>query len=602
MKHRWKGKTVIRAVLLTAVLLISFSLTAEADNTKVRPGEEITISVRVSANPDNAVSALLKLEYDHNTLELVSSDLIQKDTGTLLNLNGIAPGEAGRIVFRVNTEAAQGRYLVAVTVLEAETLEEVKVSTLQMETPVLIVGKARKKDEDSFYTDGRIKQKVEKNEEGNVQKITVYNRYGAVTRIDETEAWDENGNIIRANSSCPKEDGTYTRRICTYTYDAWGNRTGDQFMNEDGTPGQSASYEYDELDNRTKTVSYNEKGETDSILTDYGYDPAGRVISYTRLKPDGQVKEYVKNTWQDEILVERTDTDVQGMVTDRITYDPVYGDTLTSYDTSDDGIQYFSRYTYYEDSYEEDRSNFTAGYRSVLNYQPGGILTKETRYSRVDSEAEWTEQSTLFYSVNESGNKVSAEYCADGRKYETVYDANGRMTTAVSYRADGTFAYGRSCEYDSEGNEIRSNSLTESGRIESYTLYQYNEQRIRSKILHYKNDGTFIYGYSYEYDSEGRTIRSNRLGADDGIESYVLTEYNADGRMVRESSFDGSGTLKSYTEYEYDETGECSHYIQYRENSSKSYEVFYRIVDGDRQKRSISYNPDGTVRKEYDWE
>ena len=622
-----RKRIVFLAMVLTLVLVVSFGFAVE-NAAKARQGEEITIPVTVASNSEEAVAALLKLDYDHESLELIPSDFARNDTILLLDLNGIQPGEAGRVSFRINEKAKRGGQAVRFFVDSARDLDEKDVLGPEIGTVTVIVAKAKQQPEDKYYANGNIKQKVELNSVGNVQRILYYNRYGSVTRIEESEAWDRDGNILRKTDSYP--NGTSTEQITySYTYDEWGNTLSSEITSkEDGSLRWRSDDEYDEYDHLTRTTSYNENGEIDSITVDFVYDGDNHIIQSRQLKPDGQTKSYTANVWKNDILVESYTSDANGNIISRYVYDPVIGDTLYYEDTYEDGERNTNQRTYYEDSYEEDWRSYGSGSRTVTLYGMDGKPIKKVSYKAKPNTDNWIEDGYTTYSKNEAGNTVEETHKADGSRRTIERDENGNSIRSVSYQADGSFDYGYTYEYNSKGQQIRRNRLNVDGTVETYYYSEYDSNGKLSKDMAYKGDNSFYYGYSYEYNSKGQRIRENYLNedgtfrsyeifeydekgnrilvtdydADGTMKSYILTEYNADGNETRRTQYDASGAVSGTTEYEYDENGTKTYEVSYRKDRTKSYEYYYRTLeDGTRQSKSIWYNTDGTVREENDW-
>ena len=628
MISRMRKLTFFLAILLAAVLAVSSGFAAET-GAEVHPGEEVTVPVIVKSNPDQAVAAVLKVEYDHETLDLIPSDFARNDTILLLDMNGIQAGEAGKVSFRVNANAEQGEQTVRFFVTSARDLDEKAVSGPDVKAASLSIAKAKDKPGDEYFSNGKIKKKVEFDAAGNVQRVLSYNRYGIVKRITESEAWDRDGNILRETYYFPN-DSAGEKNITSYTYDERGNvLTSETVRKSDGTLVDKNDYTYDESDRLQKAVLYNEAGEIENYTVDYVYDANDNIISSRLLKPDGQTDSYIQNVWKNGVKVESYTTDPNGKIISRNTYDPVYGDILSNAGSYDNGERYTSQYTYYEDNYETDWRNYGSGYRHVTLYSADGNRIKVTIYKAKKNTDEWKEDSYTLYSTNEAGHTISEEHSANGSVRVAEQDGTGNLITSVMYKSDGSFDYAYTYEYDSMGQQIRGNRLYEDGSLESYSLYEYDSSGKKSKNMTYKGNGSFWYGYSYEYDGEGQTVRENSLNADGTVESCKLFQYNEKGKKIQVAEYDGDGKLKSYEqteydqdgkeirttkydadgvyagsyEYEYDEYGDRTHYVSYGKDKMKSYEYYYRTLeDGTRQSRSVWYNADGTVREEKDWE
>ena len=625
---RMRKKAIFTVLVLMAALVASFGF-AEEYRAKARPGETVTVPVVVQANPEQAVAALLKLEYDHDVLELVPSDFVQADTILLADLDGIRPGEAGQVSFVLNPEAEKGVLDVRFSTVSARNLDEKAVSGPETGTAAVIVAKAKKPPENQYYSNGAIKKEVVLNSVGNPQQIRYFNRFGGVTRTEESEAWDADGNILRETDYYPYDKST-VHYTYSYTYDVWGNTLSSELTyKEDGTLRSKTENEYDEYDRRIRSADYDEKGEMTGFTVyeygegkhtakityfnakgeitgfrvDYLYDENDHLISYRSLKADGQTASFTENTWTGDIQVESRTTDPDGNVISQNVRDPVFGDTLISIYTDDDGHRNASFYTYYEDTYETDSRYYGMGYRYVTLYAADERRIKEVSYSAERDSDSWTEDRVTVYSTDESGNTVSETRGADGSMHVSVENGNGDTIRDTAYKEDGSFSYCYTYEYNSKGQRIRSNRLNEEGTVESYEITEYNSKGEKSKSITWKGDGSFFYGSSYEYDGKGQRIRENSLNEDGTINSFTLSEYDASGNAIRRTRYRADGTVSGFDEYEYDESGYRTHYVSYKGDGTKSYEYFYRTLeDGTYQSKSIWYNSDGSVREDNDWE
>lgn len=594
---------VFPAVLLAAVLAASSGFAADTA-TKAKPGEEFTVPVTVNSNPDQAVAAVLKVEYDHEVLELIPSDFVQNDTILLLDLNGIQPGEAGQISFRVQAEAKQGGQKVRFSAASARDWDEKDVSGPVIDGADVIVAKGKELPGDEYYANGIVKQKVEVDGVGNIQKVLYYNRFGEVTRIEEVEAWDREGNILQKTIYYPNKE-TSEHDTYSYTYDKWGNTLSEEVTRkEDGVYQRRYDYEYDEYDRRTKTTFYNEKGEIESYTADYIYDGDNHIIGSRQLQPDGQTSSYTRNIWKDGVRVESYKTDPNGNISSRDTYDPVFGDALFSETFNEKGERGTTQHIYYENSYETDWRRYGTGFRTVTLYSADERKIRTTSYRAKPDSDEWIEEYYTIYSTNEAGNTVAEQRNVDGSRSITERDSSGNSLKSTAYNENGSFYYAYTYEYDGSGQKIRSNRLNEDGTLESYTLYEYNSIGKESRTMSYESDGSFWYGYSYEYDEKGKTIRENKLEEDGTIKSYKLNEYDEKGNKTRSVEYGGSGTMRLIALTEYDEDGNRIRVTKYDAEGAYAGSTEYEYDKDGNRTRETRYNADtscaGSTEYEYD--
>ena len=455
-----------------------------------------------------------------------------------------------------------------------------------------------------YYPNGKLKAEYIYNDEGNLSRANYYNRYGYMTSYEITQKWDQSGNVLQNEEHYPNNTGQYAVYYNTMAYDANGNCIRSSYTYADGTPGETyTETQYDNEGRRISRTDYNADGSIKGYAVDYVYDQDKHLLGYTSLDADRNVQWVYNAVWSNGTRIEYTDTDPQGKVTSHRVYDPDYGDVISSYYTGDDGREYTDEYVYHDNYYEDTWSDLSEGSRYITWYNPDGTANRE-EYSRQNkATGEWVLESSTEYSVNAAGNKVENRTYQDGGRYYIERDGNGNAIVSKSYAADGTFEYCYVTQYNDQGQEIRSERQDANGALESYTVYEYDSNGNRSKTVYYNADGSFNFGYSYEYDANGNVIRENRLEENGQIKSFSIKTYNSDGLRIREDNYTADGQLETYELYEYDGDRNYSHTVTYRADGTKSWETYYRVLDdGTRQSKHYSYNLDGSIYKEYDWE
>ena len=369
-----------------------------------------------------------------------------------------------------------------------------------------------------YYANGKIKIEYLYNSEGLISRINYYNRYGIVTSYEIPEKWDQNGNVLQDTDYRPFDTGKYSRYQDFYTYDERGNQLSLFYTYADGSNGYTTLTQYDENDHVVSGTQKDPDGKIIGTSGQYQYEN-DKITGYTSYDANGQLKETVRSVYQDGVLIESTSYDPSGRIINKYTYDPIYGDNLTS-EYESDGYKYEEITTYSEAYYETDWRSLSSGYRQVTRYTPEGREIKRENYRRETAKAEWTYESTTEYSTSSSGNVVEQTTYADGSKHYDEKDQNGNSILSKTINADGTFNYAYAYEYDSKGRILRTNRLKENGEIETYTLYEYNSAGLESKSICYHADGSFYYGSTSEYNGAGQKIRENSLEADGSVKSY----------------------------------------------------------------------------------
>ena len=456
-----------------------------------------------------------------------------------------------------------------------------------------------------YYPNGKLKKEYIYNDEGNLSRVNYYNRYGYMTSYEISLEWDQSGNVLRNEEHYPNNTGKYAVYYNTMVYDGNGNCIRSSYTYADGTPAETyTENQYDNEGRRIARTDYNTDGSIKGYAVDYVYDQDKHLLGYTSLDADRNVQWVYKAVWNNGIRIEYTDTDTQGKVTSHSVYDPDYGDIISSYYIDDyDGREYTNEYVYHDNYYESTWTDTSYGSRYTTWYNPDGTATREEYFRQNKSTGEWVHESLTEYSVSAAGNKVENRTDQDGSRYYIERDGNGNAIVSRNYAADGTYEYGYVMQYNDQGQEIRSERYDANGTLEYYTVYEYDSNGNQSKTVFYHADGSFDFGYSYEYDANGNVIRDNRLDENGGIRSYTIKTYNSDGLCIREDNYSADDQLETYELYEYDGNRDYSHTVTYRADGTKSWETYYRVLDdGTRQRKSYSYNSDGSLYKEYDWE
>lgn len=111
--------------LLLALLLLLPAFSLAEDALVCQPGDTVELTFTVTANPNLAVGAMLKLDYDHSVFELIPSSSVQNDAPIIsLNMKGIPVGETVEASFLVLPNAPGGEYEITIAVEQAGDVNE----------------------------------------------------------------------------------------------------------------------------------------------------------------------------------------------------------------------------------------------------------------------------------------------------------------------------------------------------------------------------------------------------------------------------------------------------------------------------------------------
>ena len=116
-------KSILALVLVLA--LLPAAAFGEEDIPVYHTGDTFQLEFAVTSNPKAAVGATLRLDYDHDALELIPTNFAQNDAPFINpNILGIPVGEKVMATFRVRPEAAGGIYGIKVIVTAAADIDE----------------------------------------------------------------------------------------------------------------------------------------------------------------------------------------------------------------------------------------------------------------------------------------------------------------------------------------------------------------------------------------------------------------------------------------------------------------------------------------------
>jgi RHS repeat-associated protein len=310
---------------------------------------------------------------------------------------------------------------------------------------------------------------------GNYTATFGYNAMGEVTSASDpfsqySFTYDGFGDLTgQSNAGTP---GAPTVTL-SYTYDGFFNRSG---MTD--SLGGSISYSHD-LDNRLTGMGLS-LGTTLYAQLTFGYDAASRPTGITRTSPGG------------DTITSSLSYDNADRLTNIVHEDATKTVTLESYTY---GYNAASELT----SYQDANSSLTYGYDKV------GELTSAT--------------GTL------AGSSYSASYS---------YDLNGNRTmpgyqtgTGNELTSDGTYSY----IYDNEGNLVSQTNIS-SGSV---TYYSFDYENRLTEIKQENSQGQVVNDEKFTYDVFGNQIGESLNGTQqrwtvfDGSTPYL--DFNGSGQL-----------------------------------------------------------------------
>ena len=136
---------------------------------------------------------------------------------------------------------------------------------------------------------------------------------------------------------------------------------------------------------------------------------------------------------------------------------------------------------------------------------------------------------------------------------ERIYE-NGRLTgyQVKTYANDGTLD--ETLTFDAAGNPVRKEGYYSDGTLAYYVEYGPNGY---TSVEDYNEDGSLFSCYKVEYDSNGNQSKTEWYGSDGTLQGYYQYEYDSNGNQTKEEYYE-NGILQHYAER--NDAGEMVYY------------------------------------------
>lgn len=303
------------------------------------------------------------------------------------------------------------------------------------------------------------------------------------------------------------------------------------------------------------------------------YDSEGNVVSETRTGWFSGTK--TKNYSKDGKLLTEVRRNKEGKV-----------ESITAYDN--DGKKIGTAKEIEDDLFKLKNGAEVRAYgiedgalSAIGEYNSDGFLVKETSYNIDGSLDRILELDSVKLKVTKrtqyEGNEVKVhDYDSAGEEIkETIYKNNGKI---VVYDKDssakcikGTYYYGNFIEVKEFDGKLVTREMYYNGKrgmLDSYYMYDYNENGKNIKATCYKTNGEIEYYKMYDYDDNGNKIKE--------------TIYEADGSVYYSDTWDSFGR-QTRADYSYE---------------TPPYYIIYKYDNNDPNatpSKETKYNPNGTL-------
>lgn len=167
------------------------------------------------------------------------------------------------------------------------------------------------------------------------------------------------------------------------------------------------------------------------------------------------------------------------------------------------------------------------------------------------------------YTLDDAGNPIRTEQTVDGAPYsvnEYAYDKDGNLLTAKT--TNDRLGMTSTITYTPSGDILKQEYDYGEGRVYT-TEFTYDDGKLMSAVT---SDAAGQRETRYEYDGQGREVKSTEYLADGTVNQYSETTY--EGLTETKRSYKGDGTALSYAIITRDEHGNTlvqEHYDQENE-------------------------------------
>lgn len=185
--------------------------------------------------------------------------------------------------------------------------------------------------------------------------------------------------------------------------------------------------------------------------------------------------------------------------------------------------------------------------------------------------------------------------------YEDVYDENGYKVMTIGYNTDRSIR--NLTEYDIYGRVVRAQGYGKkySGMDPpDYFSYGYEYDKYGNRVKeinYYSSDGSPSSWTEYEYNANGKMIKSTDYRADGSLINWCELTYHTNGRLKKSVKYNADGSLYRWDEE--DENGLTIKQIRYYSDGRfDEWIEFERDANGNWTKQT-EYNADGSI---WQWE
>ncbi len=204
--------------------------------------------------------------------------------------------------------------------------------------------------------------------------------------------------------------------------------------------------------------------------------------------------------------------------------------------------------------------SFSGGYtltRREITYDKNWRLSTDITYN-----ADGSEYNAYSYEYNEDATIVTVTQRFNGEvrggQFHRTYDPQGNLIKEIAVEADGTNTMTNEYTWDDRGN-VLTHVYTPNGPVvitSSYTYDDHNNRTSCTQTTRYPDqDLEFTIAYRYFYDEENRLIREEACDMENAPASYTKYTYDSETGQQNAVLFNAGSTPVSSTKTTFDAAG-----------------------------------------------
>src|SRR5688500_8876155 len=189
-------------------------------------------------------------------------------------------------------------------------------------------------------------------------------------------------------------------------------------------------------------------------------------------------------------------------------------------------------------------------YRHIEYYRDGGLYSE----IRMNRKGEGETVTDYFYYDDKKLKEKEVYYPSDKTSEISThkYNEKGEVTEEGLYY-DKELYLKQVNEFDENGNQVKAAQFDTDDNEMGYEIFEYGENKLVSKHLHYNELGELDWEIQFEYNDLDQVRKETNIKHDEDAFEYTLFQYNEQGKSTRSETYDADDELIGFVEVEYDE-------------------------------------------------